>query len=1196
MYLKKIIANGFKSFADKTEIIVEDGMTAIVGPNGSGKSNISDSIKWVLGEQSPKSLRGTKMEDVIFAGTQKRLPLGYADVELIFDNTRGKKLSVEYKDVSVKRRLYRTGESEYSINGKSCRLKDIKELFMDTGIGKDGYSVIGQGKVEEILSPNSQIRRGVFEEAAGIVKFKVRKDEALRKIAKTDDNIDRVDDIILELKDRVKPLENQSKKANKYLQLKEELKLVELNMFVREYEKNNEALSLLKEQKSSIDEEKNTRVAKRNRLEGLIKEEKGSLDLLKTNIDYLTEEKSKLENNRNAAENMINVYNEKINLHTSNLSNIEEEIKDLQLNTKNIEKEKENYLAEKSEKNNDLEKIEEDYKKFNMEVVDFKIRLEASDSASEEKKNNLLNLHTKLSEVNSNLNSTESINENFKNRLVDLGSEIEDEKSSCSKFSEELKQYEYDYEDSNKQIDYLKKVKEDNIVNHENLLQDKREIQNRKQQYLNELSNLKSKKKFLDGLENDYEGYYRSVQTLMSKYKNEGKFKGSIFGTVADIIKTEEKYERAIEIALGGAIQNVIVNSNQDASFIINYLKENKIGRVTFLPITSVTERSLRNNEYQYLDELGVIGTADELIENDALFDPVVKNLLGRTIIVEDIKDGFRVAKRSNNSIKIVSLDGDIINPGGAVTGGHIKAKNHGLLSRKREIEEITNKHDLMSRKCTDVEEDIKNIERELASSQRTVNNSSKELDEFNKLLLQLENAIVLKKQEIQKSDIVVEKYERDYEFLKSENEIRDNKLLELADDKIHIEKNISDLRLEINDIKASTDSEKIKLDDMNQKLAEKTDIMNQINQDIRILFEKISQCDRKVSENNILLNKKSENLNISDSEIENAKKEVKNLELKFEDLVKELAIYNDKYANYNSDLIEKEKYVDETQKHLNELNIKLSESTDDEYDLRLKIERISSKLESLTSKIWEDYEMNYAMSLEYKNEELSLSRVTKDVNQYKKDIKLLGDINIASIEEYKEVKKRYDFLLKQKEDLENAKEQLNQVIETLEHDMEIMFIDEFRKIRSEFQTVFSNLFNGGNADVFLVDENDVLNSDIEIEAQPPGKKFTKISLLSGGEKSLTAIALLFSILKTKPTSFCILDEIDSALDDVNVNRFARYLQEFAMHTQFLCISHRKGTMESADTLYGTTMEEKGVTKLVSLKLSDLKRENKFVS
>lgn len=1196
MYLKKIIANGFKSFADKTEIIVEDGMTAIVGPNGSGKSNISDSIKWVLGEQSPKSLRGTKMEDVIFAGTQKRLPLGYADVELIFDNTRGEKLAVEYKDVSVKRRLYRTGESEYSINGKSCRLKDIKELFMDTGIGKDGYSVISQGKVEEILSPNSQIRRGVFEEAAGIVKYKVRKDEALRKISKTDDNIDRVDDIVLELQDRVKPLENQSKKANKYLQLKEELKLVELNLFVREYEKNNESLVILKEQKTSIDNEKSMRVSKRNRLEGIIKEEKASLDLLKTNIDYIKEEKTKLEDSSNTASNMINVYTEKINLHTSNLSSIEEEIKDLEKNAERIKEEQDKLLIEKSEKDNYLKNIQCEYDNYNMEVVDFKIRLEASDNASEEKKNELLNMHTKLSELNSNINSTESINENFVSRLNDLGTEINDEKASNDKFIHELKQYEYDLEDSNKEINYLKKIKEENIVNHENLLQDKREIQNRKQQYLNELSSLQSKKKFLDNLESDYEGYYRSVQTLMSKYKNEGMFKGSIFGTVADVIKTDKQYETAIEIALGGAIQNVIVNSNQDAAYIIKYLKESKIGRVTFLPITSVTERTLRNNELQYLDEIGVIGTANELIENDSIFDPIVKNLLGRTIIVGDIKDGFRVAKKSNNSIKIVSLDGDVINPGGSVTGGHVKAKNHGLLSRKREIEEINSKHKMMEQKCFDVDDDIKNIERELNSSQRVVNNSTKELEEFNKLLLQLENAITLKKQEIQKSEINIEKYEKDYAFLDAENKKRTAKLIELTDLKTKVEKNINDLKLEINDIKTSCDAEKIKLDEMNKILAEKNENVNRVKHEMGIVMEKISQCDSKIQDNMILLDKKTENLGISDSEIENAKIEVNDLNRKFLEIQRELESFNIKFEEYNSDLFKKEKYLDDTQTNLNELNVKLSESTDDEYDLRLKIERITSKLENLTSKIWDDYEMNYAMSLEYKNEELSLSKISKDVNQYKKEIRALGSINISSIEEYKEVKKRYDFLIKQKSDLQDAKEQLNQVIETLEHDMEIMFVEEFAKIRNEFRTVFSNLFNGGNADVYLVDEKDVLNSEIEIEAQPPGKKFTKISLLSGGEKSLTAIALLFSILKTKPTSFCILDEIDSALDDVNVNRFARYLKEFAMHTQFLCISHRKGTMESADTLYGTTMEEKGVTKLVSLRLSDLKRENKFVN
>ncbi len=1187
MFLKKIYVHGFKSFADKTEIIVEKGMTAIVGPNGSGKSNISDSIKWVLGEQSPKTLRGSKMEDIIFAGTQKRMPLGYADVELIFDN-QNRKLPIEYNEVSIKRRLFRTGESEYSINKQPCRLKDIKELFMDTGIGKDGYSVIGQGKVEEILSPNSDVRRGVFEEAAGIVKFKVRKEEAVKKLEKTNDNLDRVKDIIHELESRVEPLRLESEKAQEYINLKENLKNIELNLYVREYEKNKEQLVIFENQKSEVLNTKQNIISRRDNLETLISEEKENLILLDKEILSLEGTKNRLSKSYDEKNNLIKVQNEKIFLYSENIESIESEIELL--------KKRKNELLQKIEDNNteiknlssSLEDKKIEYDKLNEEALAFKIKMESSINASEEKRSSLFEMHKFINKLQSDKNSTESIIANFQERTLQFDKEIEIESREKDTKLNELDAVKNEQVDNEKILVNYEKNYNVNLKKQENFLEDKKEMENRLRVSLNELNTANSRIAFLNNMESLYEGYYKSVQTLMSLHKKEGLFRAAINGTVADIIKTDKRYETAIEIALGSAIQNVIVNNNQDAEAIIEYLKEKQIGRVTFLPISTIKGRGLNNDELNLLNQNGVIDTADNLIEADDMYSNIIKSLLGRTIIVENIRDGFRVAKLSNNTLKIVSIQGDVINPGGAVTGGYISGKNQNILSRKREIEESQEKLVNLNRKCKDIEQDIKNIDKDLTVCHKEINTLKLNIEETNKLSMQIDNKISLLTEQISKIEISINRYLKDKAYIIEENEKRIADIDTIDKNIEQIKLNIAELENEINDIAHTNKADKEKYDELNLILSMKNSDISAANQEIKFIEEKISNANLELDKNNEMLELKISSLSNTDTEIESAKLQISILESECKELKKSLDESEENYNSKKTNLAKTQDLINNSQVELNNINKKITEILDDEYAINIKIEKLNSKIDEISNRLWEDYEMNYAMALPYKNEDLSYTRINNDVSDIRRKLKSLGDVNINAIKEYKEVKERYDFLTKQKQDLIDARNQLNDVIKELEIKMREQFVEEFSKIRVLFNEVFSDLFNGGKADVYLEDEADALNSAIEIEAQPPGKKLSKITLLSGGEKALTAIALLFSILKTKPTSFCILDEIEAALDDINVYRFSRYLKEFSKETQFLCITHRKGTMESADTLYGTTMEEKGVTKLVSMRLSEL--------
>ncbi|HAS90767.1 MAG TPA: chromosome segregation protein SMC [Clostridiales bacterium] len=1184
MYLKKIYVNGFKSFAEKTEIEVEKGITAIVGPNGSGKSNISDAIKWVLGEQSAKSLRGGKMDDVIFAGTAKRLPLGYAEVRLTFNNESGI-IPLEYKEVSISRKLYKTGESEYYINKQQCRLKDIKELFMDTGIGREGYSFIGQGRVEDILSPNSDVRRQVFEEASGIVKYKTRKEESERKLEKTKNNLDRVEDIIYELKERIEPLYEQSIRAQKFIEIRDNLKKYELNYLAHEYEKHCEQLKALKNQRDMSLEEKLRLQKRRDYYAEIIESQKEKINDLQNKIN----ETEALRDSKNKAlekyKSLRQVHKEKKLLYSSNIDNIKNEIGELEKRNLELE-EKINVLIQEKVSCEEIYKRDiEKFESLNSDIKEYKEEIDEIVQSIEQQKNELFELHKDINKNNSNKNTIESLIINNGDRIKHLDQEVNSEEEERQKRIETVNNLQEEQRIT-RELLIKKKAVLKSILEELNNAEKNKERLNLHISKLNEEYNgTKSKINILTNMEAYYEGYYKSIKTVMNN-KDKEPVLNSILGTVADVIKTEKKYEKAVEIALGSAIQNIIVNTDKEAEEIIEYLKKNKIGRVTFLPINMLTERSLNDFEREVLKEECVIDTADNLIQTNSKYEKVIKNLLGRIIIADNLNNGLKISKKLGNTVKIVTLQGDVINAGGSVTGGHISS-NQALLGRKREIDELKAHLDKLSEELKEKNDSLKLLNFKI----KELNNSVEEIKNFingkNNYYEMNNSKIKMLSEQNEKTTAAINKYKEEIHFIQSEKQKYENDLRYLNAETEKLKLLVEQKEKSIEETILMNNSNKLKYDEYNNTISMQRDKVSNITQDIKLIEEKLNNIHMEIERNKNSIKYKEESLSSIEQEIEAAREKIIEFTECSDALEEEIKSLNESYIKEKETHKNYQNEIYDYQNKINESNKLITDILDEEMKLNVKIERESSKIEDISAKLWEDYEINYAMALKYKDDSISQTKLYSEVNSCKKAIKELGNINLDSIEEYKEVRERYDFLTKQEKDLKDAIEQLNEVIKELEIQMKEKFVEEFYNIRAKFSEVFKKLFNGGNGDIYLENEEDALNSNIEITVQPPGKKLSKISLLSGGEKALTAIALLFSILKTKPTPFCILDEIESSLDDLNIFRFSQYLKEFSRETQFIVITHRKGTMEYADTLYGATMEEKGVTKLVSMKLSD---------
>ena len=1180
MYLKRLELQGFKSFADKTVLEFMPGITSVIGPNGSGKSNISDSIRWVLGEQSMKSLRGAKSLDIIFSGTQNRKSLGFAEASLVFDNQDGA-LPIEYTEVTVTRKIYRSGETGYFINKVPCRLKDVLELFMDTGIGKDGYSIIGQGKIDEILSNKSEDRRHIFEEAAGIVKYRTRKQESEKKLERTKLNLLRINDILSEIETNLEPLKIQSEKAKKYLNLKEELKNIEIGLFIYNIEKYKKNLEEIVK-----DEEIYTNQC--NEEEGRLERIKQLKEELKTQIDEITTKIEEMSNIGFESQKEIEMLNSDINVANTRIANnkenskrfskeieelkekikgLEEEIKQKQEKKANLKQNREKFAKELEEKEEELAKITEKLSSKEIEIEGYKQKVEQNTD--------------KKYELQSE-NNTQDINfENYEKRQRQIKNEISNNIS-------ELDSTRLEKEDISKDF-YDIESKRNQIVKTLDKINEQREEANIKikkydddiNRLLNESRIKESRLKFLIETEKEKEGYIKSVKSLLKDCDNIKELGKGMNGVLANVIEVPEEYQTAIEMCLGASLQNIVTETEDDAKRLVEHLRKNNLGRASFLPITSVKGRKIDKIKG---NEDGVIGIASDLIKFNKKYEQIILNLLGRTVIVDNMETAIKVAKKNGYSFRIITLEGDVINASGSITGGSVAKKTVNILGRGREIEKL-------EKNLKNLKTKIEKLQKEKEEYETSIEDTLLEATSLEKELQEIDITYATQKQKVIAIDNNISRIENRINKLKEEQNNLEEQKKETQENKEKISKEISDIVRETQEL-TKIIQEYAELNKDNQKY------IDDLNFDITNLKISVSSFD----ESETSIEEMQERINI---DIDNADKSIKNkeeqiekinsdnfnLEKSIEDTKEKIELINEEVKNSGSKIEElKQTRIDKNEK-LKKQEEEITSKFKTIEDLKAQIVKIDVKktkleedISNIVNKMWEEYELTPNNVKDYKKPE-NVSLTQKKVNNLRSDIRELGSVNVDSIEEYKTLKERYDFMCEQRVDLENTMNKLRKIISDMTTTMKEQFKKQFEMINKNFSEVFKELFGGGNASLRLEDEENILECGIEITVQPPGKKLQNMMLLSGGEKAFTAIALLFAILKINPAPFCVLDEIEAALDDVNVYRFAEYLKKFSKQTQFLVITHRKGTMEAADTVYGVTMEENGISKLLSMKL-----------
>ena len=1186
MYLKSIEIQGFKSFAKKIVFDFPDGITGIVGPNGSGKSNVADAVRWVLGEQKIKQLRGSRMEDVIFAGTANRKPLGFAFVSITLDNS-DHKLKLQFDEVTISRRVFRSGESEYMINGSICRLRDVQELLYDTGIGKEGYSIIGQGQIDKILQGKPEERRELFDEAVGIVKYKKRKTIALRKLENERLNMSRVKDILSELGRQVGPLRRQSEAADKYVRFRDELKKYDINLFLYENGETKTKIRELVEKERIASED-----LERSKAEYEVAKEE--YEKLSETIHQLDEEissiRTKISQGDIVKESMlgqIKVYEEQINSANEAESRYRERHEEI---TEAIKKAEEDKAALTKDKADNQEALTKALSKANDQ--DSKVLMVQNESEEirqeiEKKKERLIELVNAKGTINARRERLETMMEQMIKRREELTQDLEKSESDRTAQEEKVKSLEKEFQEAKEQESSLT----EDVQARENDLREadqdiarlNRELGDAKTQYTANEARLDS----LRNITERYEGYGSSIREVM-KLKEK---KTGIHGVVADIIKVDKKYEIAIETALGGNIQNIVTDTEATAKDAIAYLKANKFGRATFLPLKAVTGREEFRNE-AVLSEHGVLGLASSLVNVEERYEGVARYLLGRIVVADNIDNALALARKYNYSLIIVTLEGELLNRGGSLTGGAFKNKSN-LLSRRREIEELENSLKELTQKQEAYAKDIdmvtlrkENLDKEIADLRALLQESRIYLNTI-KINLDAANA---RKEEIQGT---------------FENINKENAQIEAQTGSIQNENTSLDSELDSNQKENESIKEEIlALEEKQVKLREQEAAELLIAQNMRVDHSRLVEQNSFLTNSIIRLENEIEKLNNDKTTLEtNRTASIRGMDEKREEIEKirqtlEQAEVDKKELLAHLDEVEAAK-EEQTGSHKGfidkreEYSERIADLDKEVFRLNSSREKLEERFENRSSYIWDEYELTYNNALPLRDESLTDVKEMRDkINELKASIRGLGVINVGAIDEYKEVKERYDFLTNQYQDLQKAEADLVKIIRDLDKQMRTQFNTEFKKIRAEFSKVFKEMFGGGTGSIELEEDVDVLDAGISIIAQPPGKKLQNMLQLSGGEKALTAIAVLFAIQNLKPSPFCILDEIEAALDDANITRFAEYLHKLSNEVQFIVITHRRGTMEAADRLYGITMQEKGVSTLISVDLSDIKDED----
>ena len=1178
MYLKSIEVNGFKSFAHKMIFKFEHGITGIVGPNGSGKSNVADAVRWVLGEQRAKQLRGSKMEDVIFAGTELRKPMGSAYVAITLDNS-DHSLPIQFEEVTVARRVYRSGESEYLINGSACRRKDIVELFFDTGIGKEGYSIIGQGQIEQILSGKPEDRRELFDEAAGIVKYKKNKLETQKSLEIERENLVRVTDILAELERQVGPLKKQSERAREYLLLRDQLKDEDVKQFLFENRNLEQELKDLNEKIEIAQREMEQADQALSKAKEKYGKQEEFLDNLKQEIETIAAEISEMKITKQQKEGQIQVLKEQINTERmrenmyleskdklfKELNEKKAQLKRFEAETEEIRKEYESVMEQKIQKESEVALYQKQIQDLEREQEEIQIRVNA--------------VREGRMRVAGAIERSQTVKEQLNVRISGLEHQMEE-------LQQQIKQHQDKKDFSIEKIKEIKDKKDQLEIQRRNakrieeiLLSERRQIQVEMDQKREKYHRIRSNYETMRNMAERYDGYGFGIKKVMEQQA----VTPGIIGAVADIIKVEAKYETAIETALGGSIQNIVTDTQETAKKMIGYLKKNRYGRVTFLPLDAVKGKEFTREEI--LSESGVIGAANQLAEYDEAYKDLFASLLGQILVVEDMDAGIRIANKYHHSIRIVTLEGDSLNRGGSMSGGAFKNKSN-LLGRAREVEELKGRLDKWTKAIGKDEEKYNENEKKLKEYQQNMVDLEKEIQEI---------SLELNTQQMSQSAIE----SRQEELAKRQEQLvlqRDKLIEELGTAKEDADR----LQDEQTDLESANEQDEERIKEIDQKL------------------EYLRKCTEKhameVSKVHMRLSQESQKLEFQENNQERVRSEIEHLNEEFKENQKDAGDVNDnvkalkqqiedfkdsckemeqkiitdqtRHQKMQEEVKTKEVLYKDILKEREEMMERVSGYDKEIYRLESQRDGRKQKKKELLDYMWENYEITYHQAKQRidLDETESLSKIKETIGELKNQIKDLGPVNINAIEDYKEVSERYEFMQKQHEDIVTAEAHLAGLMEELEEAMRRQFNEKFKDIQRVFQEVFVELFGGGEARLELTDD-DVLESGIRIIAQPPGKKLQNMMQLSGGEKALTAISLLFAIQNLKPSPFCLLDEIEAALDDSNVTRFAKYLHKLTKDTQFIVITHRRGTMMAADVLYGITMQEKGISTQVSVNL-----------
>lgn len=1186
MKFKKMEIYGFKSFADKVQINFNDGVTGIVGPNGCGKSNVADSIRWVLGEQSAKALRGSSMQDVIFNGTEKRKPQSFSEVTLFFDNTE-KIFNLDFDEVSLSRKLYRSGDSEYAINKSPCRLKDITELLRGSGLGRDSYNIIGQGRIDELLSAKPEERRAVFEDAAGISKLKNRKTESVKKLTVTSENLTRINDIISELELQLGPLREQAEVAKKYLELRERLKILDASNYVVQYDTSASKKAEIQDRLNGVMEEIELKTKEFEDCVQAYSKTAEDLEGLDQKIEELRDQLLELTVGLEKQAGESRLLQEKVTTLTENKEKTVKSLEEHQAEYNNICETIESLEKKKKEAEEHLSSLSSKIENLTSEASATEAYILQLEASKMEKSSKTIEHLGKLGEQKEELGSLRGEKSNLENRREELDAEKIAIEEKLRVAEEEKQTYQEKLDKLNATISKLHEDQKLEKQESLRLIYKISALEEDIKEYIAKSSSSNSKIKLLRAMQEENEGYSNSIKQLLKDAKNNSSLGGAFINVVAKLMKVPEELETAIDMALGATVQNIVTKNEDDAKYIIDYLKTNNLGRATFLPISSVKPKYIPNEYIMTIKRTpNVLGVADELVEYDSEYKKVLSFLLGNTVIVRDMVTAVNLAKATKYSFKIVTLDGDVITPSGTLSGGSKKVQAVNLLAREREIQALSEELENLTREREEKEEELVRAKRS-----RDLYNSKNE--EYENSLKELSSVQLKETENLTKVSAVVEE---SLIALNKNTQAKDelNIKLEEVSKKVAIyEKYTDELKLGASEDGAILDPE----------LMLKKSVLADVNERLTELKVKRASIEGE------MVSVEGQLLKLRDTK-ESETREIRELKLELQQILTSLQSVEDEFSSkvdrkiYDASIFSLQEVrdnlakADVDKKNLSALLSKLSEdkvllSTQLSYvnERKFKEEnallKIDTDIEQMQEKIWEDYGLTYGTAKELKLANHNLEEGLIESGKVKRQINALGYVNVGAIEGIKEVSARYDDMTAQRDDLEKAVADLTEIIDNLTKEMEGTFLTEFKKINTNFQGVFKELFGGGRAELRLADETNPLECGIEIEAEPTGKKLQNITLLSGGERALTAIAILFAILMLKPMPFCVLDEIEAALDDANVERFAKYLKRFSGYTQFIVITHRKPTMELADSLYGVTMEERGVSKIVSVMLSE---------